>query len=146
MKEYAKKLSEWMTEQEGTLPRHLAIDGKFVKEVCGIVSLVDVDTGRIVSVAPCSRKEGLTGECEYPTVNRMLAESDLSNATVSADALSCHPETAQTILAQGGDYVLQLKGDNRIVKRNADAICRSRDPVSTFLKKTSGTGTGWKVG
>ena len=146
MKEYAKKLSEWMAEQEGTLPRHLAIDGKFVKEVCGVVSLVDVDTGRVVSIAPCSRKEGLTGECEYPTVNRMLAESDLSNATVSADALSCHPETAQTILAQGGDYVLQLKGDNRTVKRNADAICRSRDPVSRFVKKTSGTRTGWKVG
>ena len=36
-------------------------------------------------VAPCSRKEGLTGECEYPVANAMLADADLSNATVSAD-------------------------------------------------------------
>ena len=50
----------------------MAIDGKFVKEVCGVVSLVDVDTGRVVSVAPCSRKEGLTGECEYPVANAMM--------------------------------------------------------------------------
>jgi len=137
MKEYAKKLTEWMREQEGTLPRHLAVDGKFVKEVCGIVSLVDVDTGSVVAVAPCSRKEGLTGECEYPVANAMLASEDLSNATVSTDALSCHPETAQTILAQGGDYVLQLKGDARSVKKNADAICKSRDPVLGPLKKKS---------
>ena len=137
MKEYAKKLSEWTTEQEGMLPRHLTIDGKFVKEICGIVSIVDADTGSVVSVAPCSRKEGLAGECEYPVVNRMLASADLSNATVSADALSCHPETAQTVLAQGGDYVLQLKGETRSVKKNADAICKSRNPVSTFVKKTS---------
>ena len=136
MKEYAKKLTEWMREQEGTLPRHLAVDGKFVKEVCGIVSLVDVGTGSVVAVAPCSRKEGLVGECEYPVANAMLASEDLSNATVSADALSCHPETAQTILAQGGDYVLQLKGDERTVKKNADAVCRSRDPVLGPLKKT----------
>lgn len=137
MKEYAKKLTEWMREQEGTLPRHLAVDGKFVKEICGIVSLVDVETGCVVAVAPCSRKEGLKGECEYPVANAMLASEDLSNATVSADALSCHPETAQTILARGGDYVLQLKGDDRIVKKNADAVCRSRDPVLGPLKKTS---------
>lgn len=138
MKEYAKKLTEWMQEQEGMVPRHLAIDGKFVKEVCGIVSMVDVDSGRVVAIAPCSRKEGLKGECEYPTVNAMLAASDLSNATVSTDALSCHPETAQTVLAQGGDYVLQLKGNAGNVIKNADAICRSRDPISTS-KKTSVT-------
>lgn len=135
MKEYAKRLTEWMRAQEGTLPRHLAVDGKFVKEVCGVVSLVDADTGGVVAVAPCSRKEGLTGECEYPVANAMLAAEDLSNATVSADALSCHPETAQTVLAQGGDYLLQLKGDARTVKRNADAVVKSRDPVLGPLKK-----------
>jgi len=146
MHEFSEKLTEWMREQEGTLPRHLAIDGKFVKEICGIVSLVDVDTKRVVAVAPCSRKEGLKGACEYPVVNAMLASEDLSNATVSTDALSCHPEAAQTILAQGGDYLQQLKGDTRDVKKNADAICKSRDPVLGPLKKKSRTRTASSIG
>ena len=33
--DFARKLTEWMTAQDGTLPRQLAIDGKFVKEVMG---------------------------------------------------------------------------------------------------------------
>ena len=35
----AKKLSEWMTEQEGALPRHLTVDGNFVKEIKNAMGL-----------------------------------------------------------------------------------------------------------
>ena len=41
--DFAGKLTEWMSAQEGTLPRQLALDGKFVKEVMGIVSVLDAD-------------------------------------------------------------------------------------------------------
>ncbi len=44
-----------MSAQEGTLPRQLALDGKFVKEVMGIVSVVNVENGAPVAVAVCSR-------------------------------------------------------------------------------------------
>ena len=30
--DFARKLTEWMSAQEGTLPRQLALDGKFVKD------------------------------------------------------------------------------------------------------------------
>ena len=62
--DFARRLTEWMSAQEGTLPRQLAFDGKFVKEVMGIVSVVNVENGVPVAVAVCSRKEGETGRCE----------------------------------------------------------------------------------
>ena len=43
--DYAARLSKWMTAQAGKLPRHLAVDGKFIREIVGLVSLVDGETG-----------------------------------------------------------------------------------------------------
>ena len=41
-----EKLAGWMASQgDGTLPRQLALDGKFVKEVMGVVSVVNAETG-----------------------------------------------------------------------------------------------------
>ena len=42
---FGERLSAWLQSQEGTLPRRLALDGKFVKEVMGVVSMVDRETG-----------------------------------------------------------------------------------------------------
>ena len=47
--DFARKLTEWMSAQEGTLPRQLALDGKFVKEVMGVVSVVNVESGAPVA-------------------------------------------------------------------------------------------------
>ena len=41
-----------------------------------------------------------------------LKSLDLKGCTVTADALHCHPDMAQAILAAGGHYALKLKGNN----------------------------------
>ena len=49
-----EKLSAWLLSQAGTLPRRLALDGNFVKEVMGVVSMVDCETEAPVAVEPSS--------------------------------------------------------------------------------------------
>ena len=94
-------------------------------EVVGLVSVVDAESGDVVAVAPASRKEGLKGRCEYPVLRETLSGMDLSGAIVSTDALSCQDDTAHTVLANGGDYVLQVKANRRlpIETRGRDVIC-----------------------
>jgi predicted transposase YbfD/YdcC len=57
------------------------------------------------------KDEGERGEA---TVARKVIKQagDLSNQTLSGDALHANRETAELILKQGGDYILQVK-DNQ---------------------------------
>ena len=49
---------------------------------------------------------------EIPAVPELLALLDISGCVVTADALHCQKKTAQTIIEQGGEYVLRVK-DNQ---------------------------------
>ena len=129
--DFGRKLSGWMSAEDGTLPRQLALDGKFVKEVMGVVSLVNVESGAPVAVAPVSRKEGETGKCEMPVGRRLLEETDLTNALVSSDALHCQQDTARAIAASNGESLMQIKANQKGLLRNAEAVARARDPVAS---------------
>ena len=133
--DYAAHLSRWMTAQHGKLPRHLAADGKFIDEVVGLVSVVDAESGDVVAVAPASKKEGLKGRCEYPVLRKTLAGMDLSGAVVSTDALSCQDDTAHTVLAEGGDCVLQVKANRKGLLEQCGKPCRIRPLVSSSKKR-----------
>ncbi len=57
--DFGEKLSGWMASQgDGTLPRQLALDGKSVKEVMGVVSVVNAETGAPVAVTEASFPPG----------------------------------------------------------------------------------------
>ncbi|MCK5806757.1 MAG: DUF4338 domain-containing protein, partial [Lentisphaeria bacterium] len=83
-KAFASVMSEWLQAHEGTLPRQLALDGKFIGDVVGIVSLVDVETGVPVAVAPASQKKGKGDRCEMNVGRSLLAETNLTHALVSS--------------------------------------------------------------
>lgn len=48
---------------------------------------------------------------EIPAIPVLLALLDLQGCTVTIDAMGCQKEIARQIIAQGGDYVLALKGN-----------------------------------
>jgi predicted transposase YbfD/YdcC len=48
---------------------------------------------------------------EIPAIPVLLALLDLRGCTVTIDAMGCQKAVAQRIIAQGGDYVLALKGN-----------------------------------
>ncbi len=43
--DFARVLGEWLRANEGSLPRQLAMDGKFIGTTVGLVSLADATTG-----------------------------------------------------------------------------------------------------
>lgn len=48
---------------------------------------------------------------EIPAVRELLDELDIKGAVVTMDAMHCQKETAEKVIANGGDYVLQLKAN-----------------------------------
>jgi hypothetical protein len=118
--ELAQRVGGWMNAHQGSLPGTLALDGKMIKDVAGVVSLVDTETGVARSMAPMRHKdEGERGEA---TMARKVIKQagDLSNQTLSGDALHANRETAEQILEQGGDYILQIKENQPEVRRVAE--------------------------
>lgn len=110
----ARAMSAWLRRHEGTLPRQLALDGKFIGDVVGIVSLVNAETGVPVAVAPASQKEGGGEQCEQRVARRLLAETDLAGATVSFDALHGRAPARETAMS-GGESLVQIKGNQKTI-------------------------------
>lgn len=48
---------------------------------------------------------------EIPAVKKLIQELDIKGAIVTLDAMHCQKETAELIIKEGGDYVLQIKGN-----------------------------------
>ena len=132
--DFGERLSAWLQSQEGTLPRRLALDGKFVKDVMGVVSMADCETGAPVAVAASRRKEGTVGECELPKGQKLIRGQDLTNALVCADALHGQQETARDILNANGNYLLQIKGNQATILRNAESLVKARKPTDAKKK------------
>ena len=111
----AESLSAWLRLHSGSLPATLALDGKMIRETVGIVCLADHETGVPHAMACMSMKEGEGDRCELKTAQKLIASlPDLNHKLVTADALHCQAATAQAIVAQGGDYLLQVKDNHPV--------------------------------
>ncbi len=118
----ASHLSEWLRAHQGQLPASLAMDGKMIRRTVGTVCLVDHETGVPEAMATMSMKEGEGERCEIKTAQRLIKQiPDLSGRTITADALHCQVETAQEIVSRGGDFVLQVKDNQKTVHKLAQA-------------------------
>lgn len=126
---FAHVMSEWLQAHEGTLPRQLALDGKFISDVVGIVSLVNVETGVPVAVAPASQKEGEGNRCEMRVGRHLLAKSNLEKALVSADALHAQSETVREIAMSGGESLTQIKGNQQTILASARQLAAKASPL-----------------
>ena len=125
---FATCINDWLQANLGTLPRALAIDGKWIRDRALSLCLSDHDTGAPAAVgfaatAPKSDKHKREGE---QTVALRLYEScELENATVTGDALNNNKAQAHAILQAGGDYFLQLKDENRHAHKAAAKLART---------------------
>jgi len=53
----AEKLTGWLRSQSGSLPGSLAMDGKFIRDTVGVLTLADHETGAPEAMAICSKKK-----------------------------------------------------------------------------------------
>jgi hypothetical protein len=139
---FATLLSDWLSAQAGTLPGALALDGKMIRNIMGTVSLVDVEDGSPVAVAVMDQKEN-TQRCEMKVAQQLLASMPgLDGRTITADPLHCQKETARLVVEKGGEYFLQIKGNQASLlqyarNRTPDSPLLSRPPADTDASKNA---------
>lgn len=130
---FARVLCEWIRANEGTLPHHLAMDGKFISTTVGIVSLADAETGVPYAMATASSKKGEGEKCELRVAQKLVEDLDLTNTLVSADALHCQQRSVRGISANGGESLVQAKSNQEGILKNCVQISKARPP---FLSRS----------
>jgi len=127
--DFAAVLGAWIRAHEGRLPSQLALDGKFIRDVAGLVSLADAQTGVPLAMAAASQKEGEGDRCELVVGRNLVRAADLSNALVSADALHCQQETVREIVLSGGEALVQVKSNQKKILAACTRIAATRTPL-----------------
>ena len=115
-------LNQWLQANVGTLPRALAVDGKWIRDRALSLCLSDHETGAPVAMGFAKEKtktddeqskDDFKREGEQTIALRLYETTNLENATVTGDALNNNKPQAQAVLEGGGDYFFQLKNENR---------------------------------
>jgi hypothetical protein len=109
---FATVLNGWINQNRGELPGTFALDGKSIRDRAMIVSLTQKE-GPPVAMAVCEGKGH-----EKNTGKKLLKKTSLDECIITGDALHCDRETAQIIAESGGDYVFQVKDNQKhLLKR-----------------------------
>jgi hypothetical protein len=133
---FAKLLSTWLAQHRGTLPVALALDGKFIADIVGLVCLAEHDTGVPHAMRKASQKEGEGEDCELKAAQALIEQQpDLSHAMVTADALHCQAQTARQIVERGGEFLIQAKGNQKAIHQKAIARTERLTPFLPRRRK-----------
>jgi hypothetical protein len=142
-------LNRWLQANLGTLPRALAIDGKWIRDRALSLCLSDHETGAPVAMGFAREKtlsedarsrEDFKREGEQTVALRLYATTNLENATVTGDALNNNKPQAHAVLAAGGDYFFQLKNENRHAYKAAVQKAKGTPLLPTPKNPTPVTG------
>jgi len=120
------------------LPRALALDGKYVRDQLLTLALSEHESGAPVAMTIASKEpksEQSKTEGELTAAKRLYREMDLSNAIVTGDALHCEAQSMQLIVEQGGDFLLQLKGNQPTALNEAERTIASQSPLLSTQEK-----------
>jgi hypothetical protein len=130
---FAALLSPWLLARAGTLPQALARDGKMIRDHLGLLTLAQHEDGAPQSVAVYDQKEG-TPRCEQTAATALIERQPaLDGKIITADPLHCQRKTARGIVEKGGDYLLQIKGNQPKLFQQAQALDALKD--TPFLSR-----------
>lgn len=138
----AETLNDWLAAHHGTLPRALALDGKYIRDLLLTLALSEHESGAPVAVTIASKEpksEASKTEGEITAAKRLYGKVDLRNAVVTGDALHCERENMQLIIENDGDFLFQLKGNQPTAFTEAQRIAASGSPLLPARRKTAGT-------
>ena len=140
----AALLTGWLQQRAGTLPQALAMDGKMIRDHLGLLTLAQHEDGAPQAVAVYDQKEG-TPRCEQTAALTLLESLPaLDGKLITDDPLHCQRATARVIVEKGGDYLVQIKGNQpgllqqaRALDALADTPFLSRPAVATAGSKSA---------
>ena len=142
--DFANCLNLWLGSNLGTLPRALAIDGKWIRDQALSLCLSEHETGAPVAIGfakQASKTEENKREGEQTVALKLYAETNLEGAIITGDALNNNKPQAHAIGQNRGNYFLQLKNENRHSYKAADQLAQQGSPLlPTQKNQTPNTG------
>ena len=124
---FSECLNVWLGSNLGTLPRALAVGGKWIRDRALSLCLSDRESGAPVAIgfaAQVSKTDENKREGEQTVALDLYAKTNLEGATITGDALNCNKPQARAILEADADDFLQLKDENRHAYKAADRIAQ----------------------
>jgi len=119
---FAQRLTDWLQTRAGTLPAALALDGKMIRDHIGLLTLAQHEDGAPQAVAVYDQKEG-TERCEQTAAAALLEKIPaFDDKVITADALHCQKAHARKIAEKGGEFLLQIKGNQPGMHAQAQAF------------------------
>jgi len=137
---FATLLNGWLQSRSGTLPQALALDGKMIRDHIGLLTLAQHEDGAPQAVAIYDQKEG-TPRCEQTAASALLEKLPaLDGKIITADPLHCQRQHARRIVEKGGDYLLQIKGNQPNLLKQAQGLDALKDTpfLPTAIRDTDG--------
>jgi predicted transposase YbfD/YdcC len=120
--------------------RVIALDGKTVRgaRAAGaaaphLVAAFDHAAGVVLGQVAVAAKTN-----EIPTVRTLLKLLDLTGAVVTLDAMHCQDDTAELIVAAGGDYVVTVKRNRPSLHAALKVLPWKDIPAHAYTEKTKG--------
>jgi predicted transposase YbfD/YdcC len=141
--ELDKRIGAWMWLRTATIcgRRVIAFDGKTLrgaKDAAG--NLVHLLAGLCQSCGAVLAQIAVGAKTsEIPMLRTLLDTPNITGAVITADALHCQRETAQTIIDGGGHYILTVKDNQPTLRRKLKNLPWKQIPV---LDKTTEHGHG----
>jgi hypothetical protein len=135
-------LNAWLAAHHGTLPRALALDGKYIRDLLLTLALSEHESGAPVAITIASKEpksEASKTEGEITAAKRLYQQVDLRNAVVTGDALHCERENMQLVIENDGDFLFQLKGNQPTALTEAERIAAIGSPLLPAKQKIAGT-------
>jgi Domain of unknown function (DUF4338)/DDE_Tnp_1-associated len=119
---FAALLSGWLGARAGTLPQALALDGKMIRDHIGLLSLAQHEDGVPYAAAVYDQKEG-TERCEQSAAAALVEKLPALDAKlITADPLHCQRKLGRGVVEKGGDYLLQIKGNQPHLLKQAQGL------------------------
>jgi hypothetical protein len=141
---FADALNGWLADPHGSLPRGLAIDGKYVRNLVLTLCLSEHESGAPAAIAIAAQapvNEETKKEGELTCARRLYATTPLHGATVTGDALNCEAQSISLVVENGGDALFQLKGNQPTALQHAKDIAATHTPLlPTNRMKSQATG------
>lgn len=125
--DFAQRLSQWLGARAGSLPAALAMDGKMIRDHIGVLSLVQHEDGAPQAMAVYDQKEG-TDRCEQTAAQALLESlGALDGKLITADPLHCQRRAARTVVEKGGDFLFQVKANQKKLFQHAQKLDELKD-------------------
>jgi predicted transposase YbfD/YdcC len=129
----SERFTQWVSTilPESIKDMTISFDGKSVRSTgkmseyenpLHILSAHIAEVGLTVSQKAVKEKSN-----EIPAMRELLKLIDVNGCMVVADALHCQIETAQTIIDEGGDYLLSVKDNQETLKQDIETYIQDSD-------------------